>query len=132
MDFLKILKQLTEADNLEFTDICVMAVLVTYGQYAEDQTVEMSVNDIHEEFKRISIRTIKTCIQRLAANGYIEVIKQPAPKKNRYKVLIPIPEVKAKPTYAKKPSNKIQSEDEYIKEAKRVALANPFLNNGDE
>lgn len=126
MDFLKILKQLTEADNLTFSDICVMAVLVTYAQYGDDQSVEMSYSDIHEEFKRIPIVTIRCCIQRLAANGYIQIIRN-GTQKNRYKVLIPIPEIKAKPTYQKKPSNKIASSDDYAAEAKRVMLKNPFL-----
>jgi len=126
MDFLKILKQLTEADNLTFSDICVMAVLVTYAQYGDDQSVEMSYSDIHAEFKRIPIVTIRCCIQRLAANGYIQIIRN-GTQKNRYKVLIPIPEIKAKTTYSKKPSNKIASSDDYVAEAKRVMLKNPFL-----
>jgi len=48
-------------------------------------------------------------------------------QKNRYKVLIDIPELKAKTTYSKKPSNKIASSDNYVAEAKRVMLKNPFL-----
>lgn len=129
MDFLKILKVLTEANDLELSDICVMAVLTTYAQYNKDKSIEMSYSEINEEFKRLSMSTIKRSIKRLVANGYISITKSQT-QKNIYKILIDIPEIKAKPIYQKKISNKIQSEDDYIAEAKRVALANPFL-NGD-
>lgn len=126
MEFLKILIELTKDKRLTRTDICVMAVIVTYAQYGDDQTVELSANDIHEQFETIPTRTIQWCISHLEKLNYIQVYRQP-PKKNRYKVLIPIPEIKAKPTYQKKPSNKIQSSDDFITEAKRVIAKNPFL-----
>lgn len=127
MEFLKILIELTKDKRLTRTDICVMAVIVTYAQYGDDQTVELSANDIHERFETIPTRTIQRCIKHLSELNYIEVIHQQKPQKNRYKVLIPIPEIKAKPTYQKKPSNKIASSDDYAAEAKRVMLKNPFL-----
>lgn len=89
MDFLKILKQMTEADNLEYSDICVMAVITTYAQYDTNSTAELSVADIHDEFKRISRSTIKRALQRLIEHKYIEVIRENG-QKNKYKVLIPI------------------------------------------
>ena len=98
MDFLKILKELTAAQNLEFSDICVMAVLVTYGQYNKDQTVDMSVSEIHAEFPRISQKTIRRSLQRLADNHYISIIRAQAPARNKYKVLIPIPQPEATST----------------------------------
>lgn len=89
MDFLKILKSMTEADDIGYSDICVMAVLVTYAQYNDDHIVEMSIPDIQAEFKRLSIKTIKRSIKRLTDNNYIQVI-QTKGQKNKYKVLIPI------------------------------------------
>lgn len=89
MDFLKILKQMTEADNLEYSDICVMAVITTYAQYDVNSTAELSIADIHGEFKRISLSTIKRALQRLIEHKYIEVIRENG-QKNKYKVLIPI------------------------------------------
>ena len=59
MDFLKILKSMTEADDIGYSDICVMAVITTYAQYNDDHIVEMSIPDIQAEFKRLSIKTIK-------------------------------------------------------------------------
>lgn len=126
MDFLKILKVLTQANDLELSDICVMAVLTTYAQYDDDQTTEMSYKEIQDEFKRLSKSTIIRSIKRLAANGYISVSKN-GTQKNTYKVLIDIPKPQEKPIYQKKNSNKLQSEEEYIEEVKRAALANPFL-----
>lgn len=90
MDFFKLLVSLTNDNNLEYTDIHVMSVLVTYAQYAEDKTVEISVNEIHDLFKRINVRTIIRCLQRLSELHYIEIIKQKPPKKNKYRVLIDI------------------------------------------
>lgn len=75
MDFLKILKSMTEADDIGYIDICVMAVLVTYAQYNDDHIVEMSIPDIQAEFKRLSIKTIKRSIKRLTDNNYIQVIQ---------------------------------------------------------
>lgn len=127
MDFLKILKTLTAANDLELSDICVMAVLVTYAQYSDDQCIELSYTNIHEEFKRLSMPTIKRSVKRLAANGYISITKN-ASKKNRYKVLIDIPKGQPKQIHR---TNKIQSEGDYIEKVKIAALANPFL-NGDK
>ena len=126
MEFLKILIELTKDKRLTRTDICVMAVIVTYAQYGDDQTVELSANDIHEQFETIPTRTIQWCINHLEKLNYIQVYRQP-PKKNRYKVLIPIPKIQAKPIYQKKNSNKIQTDDEFIERAKKAALSNPFL-----
>lgn len=89
MDFLKILKSMTEADDIGYSDICVMAVITTYAQYNDDHIVEMSIPDIQAEFKRLSIKTIKRSIKRLTDNNYIQVI-QTKGQKNKYKVLIPI------------------------------------------
>ena len=96
MDFFKLLVSLTNDNNLEYTDIHVMSVLVTYAQYAEDKTVEISANDIHDLFKRIPIRTIRRCLQRLEELHYIEAIKQKPPKKNKYRVLIDIGQTQIK------------------------------------
>lgn len=126
MDFLKILKILTQDKNLTRTDICVMAVLTTYAQYEEDQSAELSYSDIHEAFETIPIRTIQRCVKHLQALQYIQIIRN-GTQKNRYKVLIPIPKIQAKPIYQKKNSNKIQSDDEFIERAKKAALSNPFL-----
>lgn len=128
MDFYKILKELTKDKNLEYTDIHVMAVLITFAQYEENQSVEMSYKDIHDEFERIPIPTIRDCIRRLINLHYIEK-QQGETQKNKYKVLIPILKTQAQPSaiHHKKNSNKLQVEDEYIEDIKRVALANPFL-----
>lgn len=132
MDFLKILKALTAAMDLELSDICVMAVLVTYAQYEENQTIEMSRSEIKAEFPRLSQSTIKRSISRLEENHYIAVIRS-GTQKNKYKVLIDIPKGQPAPQIKqKKIVNKIQSEADYIAEAKRVMLANPFLKVGDD
>ena len=128
MDFFKLLVSLTNDNNLEYTDIHVMSVLVTYAQYAEDKTVEISANDIHDLFKRIPIRTIRRCLQRLEELHYIEAIKQKPPKKNKYRVLIDIGQAQPKTIYQKKNTNKIQTSDSFIAEAKRAISKNPFLN----
>lgn len=128
MDFYKILKELTNKTNLELSDICVMAVFTTWAQYEDEQTTpEMSYNDIKTEFPRLSISTIKRSIARLVTNGYIEIIRQQKPKKNRYKVLIPITKPQSKPIIQNKISNKIQSDKSFIDEVKRVITKNPFL-----
>lgn len=128
MDFYKILKELTNQTNLELSDICVMAVFTTWAQFEEEQTTpEMSYTDIQTEFPRLSLSTIKRSVMRLTANGYIEVIKQPPPKKNKYKVLIDIPKTKEKPIYQKKNSNKIMANDDDIAAYKEVAFKNPYL-----
>lgn len=126
MDFLKILIELTKDKQLTRTDICIMAVIVTFAQYDADQTIELSASDIHEQFETIPIRTIQRCIKHLELLQYIEIIRQPKPQKNKYKVLIPIPKPQSKPIIQKK-SNKIQSDDSYIEELKRAAAQNPFL-----
>lgn len=127
MDFYKILKSLTKDNRLTFGDILVMSVIVTHAQYATDKTIEISFSDIHAEFERLSDKTIRRSLQRLSELEYIETIKQTAPKPNKYKVLIEVGQVQAKPIYQKKPSNKIQSSDDFITEAKRVIAKNPFL-----
>ena len=104
MDFLKILKELTRDNNLTRTDICVMAVIVTYAQYDDEQSTELSYSDIHEEFETIPIRTIQRCVKHLSELHYIQ-IKRNGTKKNRYKVLIPIPSTQAKPWRTKKPKS---------------------------
>lgn len=134
MEFYKLLVTISNDERLEYTDMHVMAVLVTLAQYpeqcVEEKTVEISAAEIHDKFRRLPVVTVKRCLQRLSDLNYIETIKQPAPKKNRYRILIDIPQVKAqdKQIYHKKNSNKLQSDDEYIEDIKRVALANPFLN----
>lgn len=127
MDFYKILKSLTKDNRLTFGDILVMSVIVTHAQYETDKTIEISFSEIHAEFERLSDKTIRRSLQRLSELEYIETIKQTAPKPNKYKVLIDVGQVQAKPIYQKKPSNKIQSSDDFITEAKRVIAKNPFL-----
>jgi hypothetical protein len=127
MDFLKILKELTAATSLELSDICVMAVLVTYAQYEPEQTIEISATKIHSEFERLNLRTIKKSLQHLTELHYIETIKQAAPKPNKYKVLIPIPAAQPKQIYQKKNTNKYNADDEYIAEAVQAMRKNPFM-----
>ena len=127
MDFLKILKELTAATSLELSDICVMAVLVTYAQYEPEQSVEMSYSEIHAEFTRLSIATIKRAIKRLEDNHYIQ-IKRSGTQKNRYKVLIDIPKVQPAPQIKqKKITNKLDSDAEYIAQATQAMRKNPFM-----
>ena len=134
MDFFKLLVSLTNDNNLEYTDIHVMSVLVTYAQYAEDKTIEISVNEIHDLFKRINVRTIMRCLQRLAELHYIEIIKQKPPKKNKYRVLIEIPGqttvVKDKPQIQQKKNKYAAASDigTPISEYQRIAAKKPFLN----
>lgn len=129
MDFLKILKELTKDKNLTRTDICVMAVIVTYAQYGDDQTVEMSYSDIHEEFETIPIRTIQRCVKHLQALHYIAVIRN-GTQKNKYKVLIDIPKAQSKPQpihQKKNPYKQSSEQGTTIEEYKRIATKNPFL-----
>ena len=130
MDFYKILKELTKDQNLEYTDIHVMAVLITFAQYEDNQSVEMSYKDIHDEFERIPIPTIRDCIRRLINLHYIEK-QQGETQKNKYKVLIPIPKIQAQPSeiYQKKnPYKQSHEQGTTIEEYKRVATKNPYLN----
>ena len=127
MDFYKILKSLTKDNRLTFGDILVMSVIVTHAQYETDKTIEISFSEIHAEFERLSDKTIRRSLQRLSELEYIKTIKQTAPKPNKYKVLIDVGQVQAKPIYQKKNSNKIQTDDEFIERAKKAALSNPFL-----
>ena len=128
MDFLKILKALTAAMDLELSDICVMAVLCTYAQFEDDKTVELSVNDIHTEFERLHKRTIQRSLARLSELHYIQTIKQKAPKKNKYKVLIDIPKGQAQPPiHQKKNPYKQSSEQTPIEEYERIIRKNPFM-----
>lgn len=128
MDFLKILKALTAAMDLELSDICVMAVLCTYAQFEDDKTVELSVNDIHTEFERLHKRTIQRSLARLSELHYIQTIKQKAPKKNKYRVLIDIPKVQAQPPIRqKKNPYKQSSEQTSIEEYKRAVADKPIL-----
>ena len=133
MEFYKIFKTITNDERMAFGDILAMSVIATRAQFAEDHTVELSFKDIHNEFPRLSDKTIRRSLQRLAELHYIEIIKQAAPKPNKYKVLIDMPQVQPAPQIKqKKNSNKIQSDSDYIAEAKRVMLANPFLKVGDD
>lgn len=127
MDFLKIIQELTKASDLHLSDICVMAVLVTYAQYEPEQTIEISATKIHSEFERLNLRTIKKSLQHLTELHYIETIKQAAPKPNKYKVLIPIPAAQPKQIYQKKNTNKYNADDEYIAEAVQAMRKNPFM-----
>ena len=131
MDFYKLLVTLTNDNNLEYTDIHVMAVLVTLAQYpeqcVEEKTVEISAADIHAAFKRLPVVTVKRCLQRLSDLHYIKTIKQPAPKKNRYRILIDIGQAQTK--YPKKNQYKQSSEQgTTIEDYKRIAEEVPFLN----
>lgn len=128
MDFLKIIKELTKASSLRLSDICVMAVLVTYAQYEDNKTIELSASQIKKEFERLDIRTIKKSLQHLAELHYIEIIKQAAPKPNKYKVLIDIPKGQPAPQIKqKKITNKLDSDAEYIAQAVQAMRKNPFM-----
>lgn len=127
MDFLKILKALTAAMDLELSDICVMAVLCTYAQFEDNQTIEMSRAEIKAEFPRLSQSTIKRSISRLEENHYIAVIRS-GTQKNKYRVLIDIPKGQAQPQIKqKKITNKLDSDAEYIAQAVQVMRKNPFM-----
>lgn len=128
IEFFKLFVSLTADENLEYTDIDVMTVLVTFAQWSTDKTTELSHNDIHEIFKRMPVRTIRRALKRLEELHYIECIKQP-PKKSKYRILIDTPKGQPKQIHR---TNKIQSEGDYIEEVKRAALANPFLNGDDK
>lgn len=126
MDFLKILKELTAATSLELSDICVMAVLVTYAQYEPEQSIAMSYSEIQKEFPRLAMRTIIRSVKRLKDNQYIAVTKN-GTQKNIYKVLIPIPAAQPKQIYQKKITNKLDSDAEYIAQAAQAMRKNPFM-----
>ena len=127
MDFLKILKELTAATSLKLSDICVMAVLVTYAQYEPEQSVEMSYSEIKAEFTRLSITTIKRAIKRLEDNHYIQ-IKRSGTQKNRYKILIDIPKAQSKPQPIQKKNPYKQSKPgTTIEEYERIVRKNPFM-----
>lgn len=126
MDFLKILKELTAATSLELSDICVMAVLVTYAQYEPEQSVEMSYSEIHAEFTRLSITTIKRAIKRLEDNHYIQ-IERSGTQKNRYKILINIPQTQSKPQHQKKNPYKQSEQGTSIEDYERIIRNNPLM-----
>lgn len=126
MDFLKILKELTAATSLELSDICVMAVLVTYAQYEPEQSIAMSYSEIQKEFPRLAMRTIIRSVKRLKDNQYIAVTKN-GTQKNIYKVLIPIPAAQPKQIYQKKITNKLDSDADYIAQAVQAMQKNPFM-----
>ena len=129
MDFLKILKELTKTSNLRLSDICVMAVLVTYAQYKPEQTIEISATKIHAEFERLNLKTIKKSLQHLTELHYIETIKQEAPKPNKYKVLIDVPKAQAQTMHQKKnPYKQSNEQGTMIEEYKRIVNEKPFLN----
>lgn len=131
MEFYKLLATILHDKRLTSTDKCIMSILVTHSQFAEDQTVELSANEI-SQIAGATARTIQRCIKHLSELNYIEIIRN-STKKNRYKVLIDIPKGQPAPQIKqKKNSNKLQSEDDFIAEAKRVMLANPFLKVGDD
>lgn len=128
MEFFKLLAILLKDKNLTRSDVCVMSVIVTYAQYETNQITEMSANDIHEIFETICIKTIRRCIKHLAELHYIEIIKQTAPKKNQYRVLIDIPKGQTQPQIRyKKNSNKITADDDYIEQIKTVVSQTPIL-----
>lgn len=102
MDFYKILRAITSDKNLTFGDILVMSVLITHAQYSADKTVQLSYNDIHAEFTRLSVSNIKLSLKRLTDLHYIETITQ-RPNPNKYRVLIDIGQPQAKPWRTKKP-----------------------------
>lgn len=102
MDFYKILKALTADNNLTFSDILVMSVLVTHAQYEQDKTVQLSAKEIHEEFERLSIVSIKRSIKRLSDLHYIKTIPQ-HPHPSKHTILIDIGQPQAKPWRTKKP-----------------------------
>lgn len=126
MDFLKILKELTAATSLELSDICVMAVLVTYAQYEPEQSVEMSYSEIHAEFTRLSITTIKRAIKRLEDNHYIQ-IERSGTQKNRYKILINIPQTQSKPQHQKKNPYKQSEQGTSIEDYERIIRKHPLM-----
>lgn len=105
MDFYKILRAITSDKNLTFGDILVMSVLITHAQYEPDKTVQLSYNDIHEEFTRLSVSNIKLSLKRLTELHYIETITQ-RPNPNKYRVLIDVGQPQAKPWRSKKPKDK--------------------------
>lgn len=127
MDFLKIIQELTKASNLHLSDICVMAVLVTYAQYEPEQTIEISATKIHSEFERLNLRTIKKSLQHLTDLHYIETIKQAAPKPNKYKILIDIPQTQSKPQHQKKNPYKQSEQGTSIEDYERIIRNNPLM-----
>lgn len=133
MDFYKLLKELTKASELNLSDICVMSVLVTYAQYADNKTVEMSANNIKKEFERLNIRTIKKSLQHLTELNYIETIKQPAPKPNKYKILIELGQAQNERPIKHTKKNIIETDADYLSEVNEAVNANRFLlNKGDK
>lgn len=96
MDFLKLLKVLTQDSRLRLSDICVMSVIVTYAQYQPNEPLQLSVTDILAEFPRLSRRAVSYSLQQLEQLNYIEVLRTPG-QKNRYNVLIDLPEPTSRP-----------------------------------
>lgn len=86
-DFLQILKEMRQHKELNYSDVCVMAVIVTDAQYKKVNTVELSIADIQAEFEMLSTMTIRRSLKRLADNKFIEAI-QTKGHKNKYRVLI--------------------------------------------
>lgn len=128
MEFYKLLAVLLKDKNLTRSDVCVLSVIVTYAQYQENQIAELSASDIQEIFETVGLRTIRRCIKHLAELHYIQTIKQKAPKKNKYKVLIDIPKGQAQPPiHQKKNPYKQSSEQTPIEEYERIARKNPFM-----
>ena len=131
MDFYKVFKSFSNDERLNFSDILVLSVLVTHAQFTEDQTVELSFNEINAEFKRLNRLTIIRCLQRLAELEYIESIKEKG-KKNKYRVLIDVPKAQAQSDKPKHKKNKLESDDNYMQEVQEAMNANRFLLNKGE
>lgn len=128
MEFFKLLAVLLKDKNLTRSDVCVMSVIITYAQYEETKIAELSASDIQEIFETVGLRTVRRCIKHLAELHYIEIIKQTAPKKNQYRVLIDIPKAQAQPPiHQKKNPYKQSSEQTPIEEYERIARKNPFM-----
>lgn len=79
--------------RLEWSDRNIMSVIITKAQYNKNQiTDELSYTDIcnyvNNQYTRAAV--IQS-MKKLISLKYIEVIKQPPPHKNQYRVLIDIP-----------------------------------------
>lgn len=98
-EFLQILKEMRRHKELNYSDVCVMAVIVTEAQYKKVNTVELSIADIQAEFEMLSTMTIRRSLQRLINCNFLEVIKTKG-QKNKYRVLIDlrVQQSKDKPT----------------------------------
>lgn len=105
-EFLQILKEMRQHKELNYSDVCVMAVIVTIAQHKKVNTVELSIADIQAEFEMLSTMTIRRSLQRLINCHFLEVIKTKG-QKNKYRVLIDLRTQQAedKPTRKQKKQN---------------------------